>query len=102
MTSFESREHQWANLQLAIDGKIITRLKGLKFTIKKDKELLYGGGENPIEIVSGNKSYEGEITLLGSQLELFQKELTPNQDLTDPPHLKWSLHFLQKEQDNNW
>lgn len=85
MPTFDSREHSFANLQLVINGKIITRFKGLKFTVKKEKELLHGGGEDPIEIVSGTKSYEGEITLLGSQLEKFQQELRPDQDLTDAP-----------------
>lgn len=85
MTTFDSREHSWANLQLAVDGKMITRFTGLKFAIKKEKEYVHGHGENPLEIVSGNKVPEGEVTILGSQIEKFQEALAPDQDLTDAP-----------------
>ncbi|CAL2108183.1 conserved hypothetical protein [Tenacibaculum sp. 190524A02b] len=83
--SFDSREHPWSNLEVAIDGSIITRIRGIKFSVKKEKELLQAKGENPHEIVSGNKTYEGEVTLLGSQLDKLQELLEPDQDLTDAP-----------------
>lgn len=52
-----------------IGGRQIERLRGVRYKRSKEKELLYGTGEEPVSIQSGNVSYEGEVTLLRSEYE---------------------------------
>lgn len=76
-------EYAWRDVQVVRKGKILTRIRGVKFSVKKEKEYLYGRGENPHTIQSGNKSYEGEIMLPQSAVEKIQADLEPDEDLTD-------------------
>lgn len=66
---FNSREYEWADLTFLLGGKDLTGFRGIKYTIKQDKEVVYGKGNMPIAIQKGNKSIEGEITILQSELE---------------------------------
>ena len=66
---FNSREYEWADLTLLLGGKDLTGIRGIKYTIKQEKEVVYGKGNMPIAIQKGNKSIEGEITVLQSELE---------------------------------
>lgn len=66
---FNSREYEWADVTLLLGGKDITGARGVKYTAKQEKEAVYGKGNEPIAIQKGNKSYEGEITVLQSELE---------------------------------
>lgn len=94
--SFNSKEYSWAQVQVFIDGVLITKITGVKYSIKKDKEYLYAKGEDPHAIQSGNKSYEGEITLLQSQLEGFLIGLEPDEDLTDHPGFELVVGYVPK------
>lgn len=66
---FNSREYEFADMTVMVGGKDITGLRGLKYTTKQEKELLYGKGNEPVAIQKGNKSYDGELTVLASELE---------------------------------
>lgn len=66
---FNSKECEWSDLSLFIDGVKITGFRGLKYSVKPDKESLYAGGDEPIGIQSGNRQYAGEIKLLKGQFD---------------------------------
>ena len=66
---FNSREYEWADLTFLLGGKDLTGIRGIKYSIKQEKEVVYGKGNMPIAIQKGNKSIEGEITVLQSELE---------------------------------
>ena len=66
---FNSREYEWADLTFLLGGKDLTGFRGIKYTIKQEKEVVYGKGNMPIAIQKSNKSIEGEITVLQSELE---------------------------------
>jgi len=66
---FNSREYEFADVTLLLGGKDITGVRGVKYTSKQEKEVVYGKGNEPIAIQKGNKSYEGELTVLQSELE---------------------------------
>jgi hypothetical protein len=66
---FDSRQYEFADLTVIAGGKDITGLRGIKYTEKQEKEVIYGKGNEPFSIQKGNKSYEGELTLLQSELE---------------------------------
>lgn len=66
---FDSREYEWADVTLVLGGRDITGVRGVKYATKQEKELLHAKGNQPISIQKGNKSYEGEITMLQSEFE---------------------------------
>ena len=66
---FNSREYEWADITLMLGGKDITGVRGVKYSSKQEKELVYGKGNEPIAIQKGNKSYDGEFTVLQSEIE---------------------------------
>lgn len=98
MGQFDSRspEFKWADVQITMQGRVVTRARGVKFTIKKDKEYFYGRGEDPHTIQSGNKTPEGEITLAQSEVEAMQANLSPHEDLTDLAGFDVTVAFVPK------
>ncbi len=71
---FDSRQYEFADLTLEIGGRTITGFRGVKYSTKQEKELVYGKGNQPLHIQKGNIGYEGEISLLQSELETLRKE----------------------------
>ncbi len=96
--TFDSKnpEFKWADVQLVMLGKLVTRIRGVKFMIKKEKEYLHARGENPHAIQSGNKTPEGELTLLQSEVEALQNGLQPHEDLTDLGDFDIVVSFAKK------
>ena len=66
---FNSREYEWNDVRALIGGRLITRLRSVRYKRSKEKELLYGAGNEPVSIQSGNVSYEGEVAMLRSEYE---------------------------------
>ncbi|MBR1922144.1 MAG: hypothetical protein IJ838_00120 [Paludibacteraceae bacterium] len=69
MNVINGRQYEFADLSLILGGRDVVGMHGIKYTEKQEKELLYGKGNQPLSIQKGNRSYEGEITLLQSELE---------------------------------
>lgn len=69
MDFFNSKECEWADMEVLLAGAPVTKIRGLKYKAKKDKEALYAEGDQPIAIQSGNRSYEGEIKILKGALD---------------------------------
>lgn len=66
---FDSREYEWADITLVLGGKDIAGVRSIKYTVKQEKEVVYGKGYDPQKIQKGNRSYEGELTVMQSELE---------------------------------
>lgn len=71
---FDSREYEWADITIMIGTRIIIGARGVKYSNKQDKELIYGKGNEPYAIQKGNKSHDGELTLAMSELLALQEE----------------------------
>ena len=82
--------------QLMMLGKLVTRARGIKFMIKQEKEYLHARGSNPHAIQTGNKTPEGELTLLQSEVEALQSGLEPDEDLTDLTNFDIVISFVKK------
>lgn len=78
---FSSREYEFCDIHVILGGRDITGLRGIDYTSKQEKELLYGRGCKPHSVQRGNKSYEGTVTLLQSELETI--ELSSGGDILD-------------------
>ena len=48
----------------------------MEYTEKKEKDLLYGRGCKPHGIVSGNRSFDGKISIWQSELEAMTRDAT--------------------------
>lgn len=68
MADFNSKQYEWADVTVAYGGRTINGILGVEYTAKKDKELLYGRGNKPWGIQSGNFSYEGKLELWQSEV----------------------------------
>ena len=66
---FNSREYEWNDVRINIGGRLITRIRSVRYKRSKEKELLYGAGNEPVSIQSGNVAYEGEVAMLRSEYE---------------------------------
>lgn len=65
---FDSREYEWADMTVMIGTRILTAIRGIKYSTKQGKTPIYGKGNQPYAIQKGNKSYEGELTLNMSEM----------------------------------
>ncbi|MCD8177979.1 MAG: hypothetical protein LUE98_11365 [Tannerellaceae bacterium] len=66
---FNSRQYEYADITVFMGDRDVTGLRSIKYTAKQEKETVYGKGNMPLSIQKGNKSFEGEIGLLQSELE---------------------------------
>ena len=66
---FNSKEYEWSDITVTVAGRIVTGFRGIKYTSKQEKELLYGKGNKPVGIQCGNKDYSGSLVLLQSEYE---------------------------------
>ena len=62
-----TREYEWADINAVVAGRTVTGLRGVKYGSKQEKELVHGKGNKPCAIQHGNKTYDGELTLLQSE-----------------------------------
>lgn len=65
----DTRQYEWSDVTLELGGRVVTGCRGIKYNTKMEKELVYAKGNEPQHIQRGNRTYEGEITLLQSELE---------------------------------
>jgi len=59
--AFDSRQYEWNDMSLDLDGKDQVEILELKYTEKQEKELSYAKGNQPHSIQKGNFSYEGTL-----------------------------------------
>jgi hypothetical protein len=69
LSFFDSKECEWSDMVVLMGGAPITKIKGLKYKASKDKQLLHAAGDEPMSIQSGNRSYEGSITVYKGALD---------------------------------
>jgi hypothetical protein len=81
-------ECAWAQFELKILGRVVKGLRGFSFKKEVEKEHLFGAGDDPIDIMNGNKKYTGNVKLLGFEVDAMNK--TANDagydDITEVPH----------------
>ena len=80
MATFNSKQYAWCELSIAFAGRILIGVTELEYTEKREKDLLYGRGCKPHGIVSGNRSFEGKVSLWQSELEAMTCD-APNNDI---------------------
>lgn len=64
-----TREYEWSDVSVVMAGRPVTGLRGVKYSTKQEKTLIYAKGNKPHSIQHGNIDYSGEITLVQSEYE---------------------------------
>ena len=82
MATFDSKQYAWCDISIAFGGRILIGVTEVEYTEKREKDLLYGRGCKPHGIVSGNRSYEGKISLWQSELEAMTRD-APSNDILE-------------------
>ena len=72
---FDTREYEWSDITLIVDGRDVKGFRGIKYTEKQEKEALYAKGNKAHSIQRGNISYEGELTMTQSEYELLRMSM---------------------------
>lgn len=70
---FDSREYEWADVNVVIAGRLVTGLTGIEYSEEQEKEATYAKGNKPHSIQRGNKKYEGKVTVLQSEYEALRQ-----------------------------
>jgi hypothetical protein len=86
--NIRSSEFAWARAELKLFSRVIKGIRGFEFKKTVEKEFLFGAGPDPLDIQEGNRKVEGNIKILGFELD--QLNTTANmagfQDITEVPH----------------
>lgn len=83
-----SSECAWSQFEIKFLTRTVKGLRGFSFKKTVEKEHLYGSGDEPIDITTGNKKYEGNIKILGFEMDAINKTalLAGFGDITEVPH----------------
>lgn len=71
--AFNSYEYGWADIEIYMMDKLVGGVRGVKYKVSREVEQVYGLGDRPRAHAYGNYSFEGELTLLQSELEALQE-----------------------------
>ncbi len=96
MSSFNTEEYAWADVEIFMLGRKVTGARGLKYKISQEKEPIYAAGDEPRGIGRGNKSYEGTLTLLMSELNALERAAGKGNDITDLRNLSITVAYVPK------
>ncbi|MDM1070888.1 hypothetical protein HX001_00110 [Empedobacter brevis] len=80
MADFSSNQYSWCELTIDLGGRILEGITEIEYTKKQEKGVLMGRGCDPHEILRGNKSYEGKISIWQSELEAMTRD-APQKDI---------------------
>lgn len=72
-TLVNGRQYEWADISLILGGRMVVGCRGINYKESQDKALLYGKGNRPISIQRGNKKYDGNVTMLQSEVETLKE-----------------------------
>lgn len=96
MATVDIKEYSWSEVEIVMFGRALRGFTGFKYKTAREKEALYARGKDPHSIQRGNKSYEGDITLLQSTLHQLDELAKENgyDDLTDLPAFPISVSYI--------
>ena len=94
--AFNSNEYSWADVEIQLQGRKLIGVKGITYKVSQETEPIYGAGNEPLSIGKGNKSYEGEVTLLQSEVEALTRSAGAGNDITELPPLDIVVSYAPK------
>ena len=67
--AFDSRQYEWADLEIQLGGKTLVAVTGVKYKRKVEREAYFGKGRKPLSLQTGNETVEGELSIGKSELD---------------------------------
>lgn len=95
--AFNTQEYAWKNIEVVILGRPVTGIREVKYKVSQEKEAVYGRGDQPRAIQKGNKSYDGTITLLQSEIEALIAAAGKGKNITDLPAFDVVVAYVPNE-----
>lgn len=72
-TIINGRQYEWADISFILGGRVVVGCRGINYKESQEKSLVYGKGNRPLSIQRGNKKYEGNVTMLQSEIETLKE-----------------------------
>lgn len=69
ITFFDSKECEWADMSIFFAGAPLVKVTGIRYKASKVKNPYYGAGDGPLFMQSGNRAYEGQMTVYKGALD---------------------------------
>lgn len=63
-----NREYAWGDISILVGGQPVAGARAINYKVSQSKEALVAAGREPRAIQKGQRSYEGSLTLLQSEL----------------------------------
>jgi len=85
---FSTKDCAWSNVSMTILSRKLTGLRGFEFKKSVEKEHVYAAGDEPVDIQSGNKKYDGNLKVLKYEADMMNEAalLAGFSDITEVPH----------------
>lgn len=77
---YSSKQFGWNDISAAAGGRVYEGITEIEYTVKQEKDVLRGRGADGHQILRGNKSVEGKITLWQSEVEAMIQD-APDKDI---------------------
>lgn len=68
--SLSTKECAWSQVKVKVLGRTLTGIRGFEYKKAVAKEALYAAGSKPIDIQSGNESFDGNLRLLKYEVDM--------------------------------
>ncbi len=91
-TSFNSEQYGWSDITVQAGNRILTGIQSVRYKESQEKGYVYGKGNTPLSIQRGNKTYEGSIKILQSELDKLIAD-APNKSILDIRNLTISVGY---------
>ena len=72
-TVVNGRQYEWGDISFVLGGRMVVGCRKINYKESQDKELLYGKGNRPLSIQKGNIKYDGNVTMLQSEVETLKE-----------------------------
>jgi hypothetical protein len=96
----DTRLFSWSETEIRIAGGMAVGIMGAQWNVEQEKEEVYGKGNEPLAIKSGNKKYAGTLTLLQNELErLLDSFKGFGSDVTSIPAFEVQIAFANETGD---
>lgn len=87
---FNSSLHAWNDMEVFLNGQRITKITGFECSPEQETEEAYGAGDEPLDIQTGNRKYNGTATFYKNVIDAMNRSARAAgaRDLMDIP---WTI-----------
>lgn len=93
--AYDSTEYKWNDIELFLNGVPVVKFTGIRENMSQEVEEIYGGGDEPQDLQTGNRKYGGSVNLYATQINKMNAVAMAAgfRDLMDVP---WTITWCYK------